>query len=364
MDFLEIIGQKRVVSILSRSIRNKRVPHALLFQGSSGIGKVAMAIAMAKAMMCQQAELYCDACSDCKRITQLSHPDLIVIFPSPKNPKVEDLKTIRASITKNPYLRTELWAKPFILIDIIRSLKKTIAMSSYENKGRVILILDAHRMTEEAGNSLLKILEEPPQKVTIILITDKPNLLFPTIISRCQQVKFNPLPWQEIEAALINRDGVEAERANLIARMSFGSYRRGLELLEENIETKQELLIEILRKVILSDLDILLMVESLVAQVDLQTIKEILVMMAVWFRDSMILESLDEEVDIQQKVVNIDRLDTMKKFVDSLEAMDYEKVLQKIERALELIDRNVYLNLTLIQLMYELKQLMRRKKNV
>ncbi len=364
MDFNEIIGQKRVVSLLRRAIFNKRVPHGLLFQGAAGVGKTAMAFAMAKAQICQQQELYCDQCSDCKRISQLSHPDLMVIFPAPKDPKIEEVKTVRESLAKNPYWRAEPWAKPNILIDVIRSLKKTLALSSFENKGRVIIILDAHRMTAEASNSLLKILEEPPPQVTLILVTDKPDLLLATIVSRCQQVQFDPLPWQVIESALLARGSIEPERANLIARMSFGSYRRALELLEENIETRRELMIEMLRKVILWDLDILQMADTVLAQLDLVAIKEILVMMAVWFRDAKIVETLDQESDIQKNVVNIDRLETLKKFTQSFEAIDFEIVLQKIEYALELIDRNVYLQLILLQLMYELKQLLRRRKNV
>jgi len=364
MSFSEIIGQKRVVSILSKIIKNQRIPHALLFHGPVGVGKTAVAMALAKAVLCQDADLYCDVCSDCKRVAQLTHPDLVVLFPTPAEPKIEDVKKIRESIVKNPYIRTELWAKPSISIKAIRELKKMVSMTSYENKGRVIILIDAHRMTEEASNSVLKILEEPPKNVNLILITNKPNLLLSTIVSRCQQLKFDPLTPEEVESALIEREQIEPERANIVARMSFGSYQRALELLDENISEKQEIMIEVLRKIIRNDLDILLMVEQLASRLDLKMIKDVLIMMDVWFRDAMRYDRLNGDQKVTEKIINVDRLDTLKNFINSFEPLDYELIHQKIEFAIQLIDRNVYVNAILLQLIYELKQLLRRKKHV
>ena len=364
MPFENIIGQKRVRSILERALKSKRMPHALLFHGQQGVGKEAVALELAKALFCQQDEIYCNTCSDCKRVGKLSHPDLMLIYPAPKQPKDEELKSIRESMIKNPYHRTQPWANPSILIDMIRNLKKTVSMTSYENKGRVVLIMDAHRMTNEAANSLLKILEEPLGKLTLILISSQVNLLLPTIISRCQKIRFDPLPWQEIERALINWEKINPEQAKIFARMSFGSYRRALELLDEDVDQKQNLLIEILRKVLMQDLDILLTVESLVSQQDKKTIKDLIALMLVWFRDAMVMDLLKNENDYNEKVINIDRLDTLKKFVGALEQIDYDQVIPKIEQALELIDRNVYINLVLLQLLFDLKKFLRRKIHV
>lgn len=364
MSFENIIGQQRVISILERAIMNKRMPHALLFHGQQGVGKEAVALELAKALFCQKDEVYCNKCSDCKRVGQLSHPDLILIYPAPKQPKDEELKLVRESIVKNPYYRMQPWSNPSILIDMIRNLKKTVSMTSYENKGRVVLIMDAHRMTTEAANSLLKILEEPLGKLTLILISSQANLLLPTIISRCQKIRFDPLPWQEIEEALIKKERINPDQARIFARMSFGSYRRALELLDEDVDQKQNLLIDILRKVLMPDLEILMTVESLVNQQDKKAIKDLIALMLVWFRDAMVMDLLKNENDYKEKIINIDRLDTLKKFVSALEQIDYDQVILKIEQALELIDRNVYLNLVLLQLLFELKKFLRRKIHV
>jgi len=364
MSFENIIGQKRVVSILERALKSKRMPHALLYHGPEGVGKEAVALELAKALFCQKDEVYCNTCSDCKRVGQLSHPDLMVIFPAPKQPKSGELQLIRESIVKNPYYRAQVWANPFILIDMIRNLKKTVSMTSYENKGRVVIIMDAHRMTTEAANSLLKILEEPLGKLTLVLVSSQANLLLPTIVSRCQKIRFDPLPWQDIEDALIKREKVIPEQAKIFARMSFGSYRRALELLDENVDEKQNLMIDILRKVLMPDLDILLTAESLVNQQDKKTIKDLIALMLVWFRDAMVIELLQNERDYGEKIINIDRLDILIKFVRGLERIDYDQVIPKIEQTIELIDRNVYLNLVLLQLLFDLKKFMRRKVHV
>jgi len=362
--FENIIGQKRVISILERALISKRMPHALLFHGPEGVGKEAVALELAKALFCQKDEIYCNTCSDCKRVGQLSHPDLVLIYPAPKQPRNEEIQAIRESMKKNPYYRAQPWPNPSILIDMIRNLKKTVSMTSYENKGRVVLIMEAHRMTTEAANSLLKILEEPLGKLTLLLISSQANLLLPTIVSRCQKIRFDPLLWQDIENALIKREQVTAEQAKIFARMSFGSYRRALELLEEDFDQKQNLMIDVLRKVLMPDLDILLTVETLVSQQEKKTIKELIALMLVWFRDAMVMELLGNESDYKEKIINIDRQDTLKKFVSGLERIEYDQVIPKIEQAVELIDRNVYINLVLLQLLFELKQFLRRKIHV
>lgn len=364
MSFETIIGQPRVKSLLTRMLISRRLPHALLFHGPEGVGKAAMALELAKALFCQQDDLYCNRCSDCRRVAQLSHPDLMVIFPAPKQPKVEELQMVRQSLAQQPYHRYQPWANPFILIEMIRELKKAVALTSYENKGRVIIILDCHRMTVEAANSLLKVLEEPLGKTTLILVSSQLNLLLPTIVSRCQQVRFDPLTWEVIETALIEREQLSPERARLYARMCFGNYRRALELATENIQERQELMLNILRKVLLSDLEILQLVEQLVQQEDRKTVKELLQLMVVWFRDAMLLSLHPKQSEAGEKVINIDRLPTLDKFINSLVAIDYERVIGRIENAIEYLDRNVYLNVILLELLFELKKHLRRKTHV
>ena len=97
---------------------------------------------------------------------------------------------------------------------------------------------------------------------------------------------------------------------------------------------------------------------------DVKAIKEMLVLMTVWFRDAMVCESLKNEADFQDRLINVDRLEILKKFTGSFESIDFQKIMEKIEYSIELIDRNVFLNVILFQLVFELKMLLRRKANV
>jgi hypothetical protein len=120
-------------------------------------------------------------------------------------------------------------------------------------------------------------------------------------------------------------------------------------------------MIDILRKVLLPDQEILMLVEQLVAQEDKKSIKDLLQFMLVWFRDALVLDLLPAKEDFMEKIVNINRLDLLQKFVSGLEPIDYNHVIEKIENSIDLIDRNVFLNLILLQLLFDLKKHLRRK---
>ncbi|MBN2008931.1 DNA polymerase III subunit delta' [candidate division KSB1 bacterium] len=358
MAFDNIVGQTKIKEILSRSLAKQRVPHALLFHGPEGVGKEAMALEMAKALVCQQDKAgYCNTCPDCQRIGQLTHPDVYYIYPAMSTTTDKEHAEVKQSIVQNPYLRLNPWASPTISIDRIREIKRTSAMTSFENKGRVVIIAEAQKMTVEATNSLLKILEEPPDNMTIILTSSQPALLLPTIISRCQNVRFSPLNWDEIEQAIRAKQEVSVERSNLVAKLSSGSLRRAFELLDEALDERRERTIEILRTVIRGDMERLLLVEELVAKEEKKTIQEYLEIMLVWFRDVMIFSEGGDE----SMLVNLDKRDTLERFSQSFESFDYHAIVGQIEQALERIRRYVYINLILINLFSFLKQQLRRK---
>lgn len=357
--FETIIGQHKVRDILLQSLMRKRVPHALLFYGPEGVGKEALALELTRAFICQENEFYaCNNCSDCRRITQLTHPDVYFISPATGKMTVDEEKAIIKSIVDNPYKRVSPWANPSISIEQIRRLKKEAALTTFENKGRVVIIAEAQQMTIEAANSLLKLLEEPPPDMYIILTSSNPAALLPTIISRCQGLRFEPLDWEDIAAALIQRASLDENRANLIAKISLGSYRRALELIDEDIDNKRIKVLELLRSIIKNDLDRLWSVEELVKNEDKGEIKELLNLMLLWFRDALIY--LDGNRN-EHSIVNIDQIDVLEKFCNSFEKLDIKKIVDDIETAIQLIDRNVYINLIILNLFYRLKYNLRRK---
>ncbi len=358
MAFEGIIGQEQVITRLLRMLGKSRVPHALLFHGPEGVGKDAVALEMAKALICQRDETaYCGICPDCSRIAQLTHPDVHYIFPAMASTSDSELLEVVESFKKNPYRRTNPWANPSISIERIREIKRITAMKSFENKGRVVIFSEAQRMTVEATNSLLKILEEPPEGMTIILTSSQPVLLLPTIISRCQSMRFTPLAWEDVEQALIKHQKVDPGRAKLVAKLSRGSFRHALELLEEALDEKREKMVNILRTVLRNDAERLILVDEIVRTSDKKTIQEYLELMLIWFRDAMIL-SLDGNREL---LANQDRLDTLEKFCQSLETIDFHTIIDYVERVLMRLNRYVYVNLLLINLFNFLNTHLRRK---
>jgi len=172
IDFEQIVGQKKSIQLLKALIKFDRIGHAYLFAGKEGIGKKITAIAFAKAINCtglSENHNPCNHCSSCLKIEKGIHPDFRIISP---------LNSI-------------------ITIDQIREIKSIIYWRPLESRKKIFLINDAHKMTIEASNSLLKILEEPPEFAVLILITAEPEIILPTIISRCHRISFQPLRVEE-----------------------------------------------------------------------------------------------------------------------------------------------------------------------
>lgn len=363
MPFEKIIGQSRPKEILNRAMLNNRVPHAYLFHGARGVGKEALALELAQALLCSGDNgKPCYQCSYCKRISKLNHPDVIFIFPAPAKVSEDDVRAVIESFVQQPYLRREIWSNPTIGIDRIRELRHTTALKPLEGRGRVVIIFEVEKMTTEASNALLKILEEPPQGMTIILTTLNINALLPTIISRCQEVRFELLGDQDIETALISRHAQEPETARLIAKLSLGSFRRALEFLEEDFSSKRERIINILRAILKDSATRMAMVEELAAERDKRLVKELLGLMLIWLRDAMILHSsTDCNEKIIERIINIDQLETLKKFANAYDKADYELAIADVEKAIKLIDRNIFLNLVLIVLFNNLNRRIQRK---
>jgi DNA polymerase-3 subunit delta' len=356
MAFEKIIGQQKIKSFFQNALESDRISHAYLFVGDRGVGKEAMALELAKAIFCpDQNSRPCGQCTNCQRVAKLTHPDLQFIFAMPSKVKEDEEAKILKSIANDPYQRVEFWANPSISIARIRELRRTSSYKSLEGQGRVVIIADAERMTLEASNALLKILEEPPQKTYLILTSSKPNLIIPTITSRCQLIKFEPLTVEEIEQALINRNKVENHQARLSARLAAGSYRRALELLDENLQELRERSLEFFRKSVQNTLTQISFVEDVLHAMprDSKKVKDLLTLLMIWFRDAMVY--CETNGQDHNRLINFDQVEIVQKFIAKFPNADLYRAVREVERALVLIDSNVQLNLILIVLLNKLK---------
>ncbi|MBI2365872.1 MAG: DNA polymerase III subunit delta' [Deltaproteobacteria bacterium] len=198
MGFSEIIGHQRPLEILRLALGNGRLHHAYLFVGPEGVGKRAVALALAKASHCDEtANEFCGRCAACARIQNGNHPDVRL---------VEILE-----------------GKKEISIKQVREIEKELNFRSFSGKRKIAIIDPATSMNLSAQNALLKTLEEPPQDSVLILIAPNAGTLLPTLRSRCLRISFGPLARDEVARYLMSKEGINQDDASLRAALSMGS---------------------------------------------------------------------------------------------------------------------------------------------
>ena len=208
MLFKEIIGNNSVKKQLIEAVSNNRISHAQLFSGKSGSAKLALALAYAQFLNCENKSAVdsCGACPSCLKYNNLSHPDLHLIVPVLKTKEVQKpvsdhfIGQWRAFISANPYDSLNGWIDSFgtenktgqqgtIYTDEATNIHKKLSLKNYEAEHRVVLIWMPERMNEGTANKMLKLFEEPPKGTIFLLVSENANQLLPTITSRLQMVK-------------------------------------------------------------------------------------------------------------------------------------------------------------------------------
>lgn len=240
MRYSEVIGQTDIKAFLIRQFQEGRVPHAQLFTGPEGCGKLPMALAYASALLCQHPVdgEPCGECQSCRLASRLVHPDLHFVFPviKPKagSDAVSDtfLPQWREMLTDNPYFDRQTWYRrmgienqqPIISVKESEQILTKLSIKSSMGGYKVMVIWLPELMNEPTANKLLKILEEPPAETAFILVSDEPGRLLTTILSRTQRVDFRPLNEAEITEALMTKNALQEEDAKVVAHLSNGSY--------------------------------------------------------------------------------------------------------------------------------------------
>ncbi len=211
MSFERILGQSQAKHILGRALSRDRLSHAYLFYGPESVGKKLLAIEFAKALNCLSpgTEDACGTCDSCRKIDHRVHPDFFFLEPTLSTPSARE---------------------PAIKIDDIRELQKKLGFLPYQGQTKVAVIDRVEKMNPQAGNAFLKTLEEPPSATILILTTSNINQLLPTMISRCQGIKFNPLPPEAIREILLSRGEETMDPAEVDVRVgrSQGQVARAL----------------------------------------------------------------------------------------------------------------------------------------
>jgi DNA polymerase III subunit delta' len=367
MSWPSIIGQERIKSQLKQALQNHRIAHAYLFYGPEGIGKDALAIEFAKAMNCETGSTEaCDKCKNCRRMDSFQHPNTKLVFalPTGKNERTSDdpinvlsetqVAEVREQIqikAKNPYHRIEVPKANFIKINSVRDIKREASLSRTEEGKKVFIILNADMMNAEASNSLLKTLEEPLPGVVLLLTTAVKDQLLPTIISRCQLLKCDSLRDEEIESALINREGVDHSIARLAAQLSQGSYKNAQLLSSLNMVEERKDVVEFLRLVLSKNKAMLIdAIDELASSSDRSGIERWLKLLQSWLRDALLLQQ-NEQAPLLD-----DEKNSMKNFVEKFSNANLIASIQTVEKAIAHLDKNVYIQLILTTLAIDLRK--------
>jgi DNA polymerase-3 subunit delta' len=190
--FKDVIGHRRLIELLSRSVARETLPPSLIFAGPEGVGKRLTALATAQALNCLQLRDgdACGACTACTRIARNVHPDVLIVEPGESGS---------------------------IKVEQVRDIVDRAAYRPFEGRRRVVIVDDADALVAAAQNALLKTLEEPPPSSVFILVTAWPDVLLPTVLSRCPRLRFRGLSAADVARALVARGHSDAEAAAVAA---------------------------------------------------------------------------------------------------------------------------------------------------
>lgn len=257
MLFSEIIGQQDIKARLVRTVVEQRIPHAQLLRGPAGVGKLGLAIAYAQYICCENktATDSCGTCPSCVKYKKMAHPDLHFVFPvikpTGKSSVVCDdfIAEFRSMVLQSPYFGVNEWyanisgdaKQGLIYSNESEEILRKLSLKTYESEYKIMIIWLPEKMHSTCANKLLKILEEPPEKTVFLMVSNEPDQIITTILSRTQHIHIPRLREEEIVQALLKNDDLDIERdaASYAANIGNGSYLSALAVLNEGDENKQ-----------------------------------------------------------------------------------------------------------------------------
>ena len=308
-----LVGNEWAVEMLRQQITHDTTRHAYLFAGPSGVGRRTLALRLAQALNCTQPiepGIPCGGtCRDCKQIEAMQHPDLNIIQADSEGGTLK--------------------------VDQVREARRTLTLKPYQSKYRVTVFLRFQEANDSAANALLKILEEAPSYVVLVLTADHPEQLLPTIVSRCEVLRLRPLSLETVESHL-TQHGADSEQARLIAHISGGRLGYALRLMQDPsaLEFRNEKLNEAQSFTTASRVDKFAYAEKLVKDKD--ALRNVLLLWLSYWRD-VLLRTGGSSVPL----ANIDRTQEIKSLAEHVSMSEVRRVVSKLENSLSQLDSNV-----------------------
>jgi DNA polymerase-3 subunit delta' len=242
MAFSDFLGNERIVTALRGALRTGRVPHALLFTGARGVGKFTLARMFAQAANCERlTDDFCGKCATCRRISLLANPQELIEQGLVERGESADAATVERvplilqshpdvwALVPDPVRLKSPVARPMLRVGQLRAVQRA-AYFQPMGRRRVFILDGAETMRWDVANVFLKILEEPPGSATLILTAPSPYSLLPTIVSRCMQFHFAPLPQPAVEKILKDNTDRKPSEIKLAAQLAEGSPGLAMEM--------------------------------------------------------------------------------------------------------------------------------------
>lgn len=362
----ELIGQERASDFLRGVIAGGRYGNAYLFHGPGGVGKLTAALAFARTILCKSARAAepglfdapaakgrtkggdavagdaCGECASCRKSAELAHPDLKFLFPVSG-----EERTLGATINEmleawreDPFFVFQYERAASIRLSLTRELLKDLAYKPFEAEHRVVIVRDADRMREDQYSAMLKAIEEPGAATVWVLTTSRLARIPATIRSRCQGVRFSPLPEEAVIEFLEERIGTETRDARMLAALSAGSLSKALVLRDEDpIELRNQSL-ALLEPALRGDANALWKgVQSFTryGRAGREALRQMVDFQQLWLRD-LLRAHYDAP---REQLVNRDREKEIRRQAQHVTATEIRRRLMVLEEMLRAIEGNV-----------------------
>ncbi len=301
MKFNELLGNETVKEHLSGLVSHDRLGHAYIFEGENGLGKKTAAKLLAKALLCTgEGDKPCDDCRSCRMVQSGNHPDLITVFH--EKPKVIRVDEIRDQVING------------------------IEVKPYYSGKKIYIIPDAGLMNTNAQNAILKTIEEPPEYVLMILLTENRERLLPTILSRCVTISFRPLSVEQVKKTLISRYDLPLKNARTISALSHGNLGKAIMMSQsEEFAGLLEKILKYLREPLkMSSAEVFAFAKEMAEEKE--RLDEVLDIMLFWYRDILMAKTVGKSASL----TFVDETEYIDTRAEALKYEEIEKTLSGI----------------------------------
>ncbi|PLX17069.1 MAG: DNA polymerase III subunit delta [Marinilabiliales bacterium] len=375
MQFKEVVGHQNIKEKLLKTIKENRVSHAQLFLGPEGSGNLALAIAYAQFISCEnkQENDSCGVCSSCLKFKKLIHPDLHFVYPVStsktvsKDPVSDDyISSWREAIIENPYINQNKW---YQIIDVENKqgiisknesyeILKKLNLKTFEAEYKIMIIWLPEKMNAFAANKLLKLIEEPPAKTLFLLVSENSEQILATILSRTQLIKIPKIDNNSMHNALCDIFGLAPEKAKDIVHLAYGNYFQAQNLInsteEDNFNFEQFTLLMRLsyqRKII----EVIDWVDE-IARIGREKQKNFLAYAIRLVRENFMLNIQNREiVYLTQK-----EMEFSEKFSQFINSENVNQLYEALNRAHADIEMNAYNKIVFLDLGLKIIKLIRK----